>query len=94
MGVIHRIIFESARLAIFLTRPVECDRMKSTIFTDCAHQEEKMFRPEPLDLLLIAIVAMLIFGANRLPEIARGIGGALREFRKGLAEKSEEKPKS
>lgn len=53
-----------------------------------------MFRPEPLDLLLIAIVAMLIFGANRLPEIARGIGGALREFRKGLAEKSEEKPKS
>jgi sec-independent protein translocase protein TatA len=56
--------------------------------------EEKMFRPEPLDLLLIAIVAMLIFGANRLPEIARGIGGALREFRRGLAEKDEEKPKS
>jgi sec-independent protein translocase protein TatA len=53
-----------------------------------------MFRPEPLDLLLIAIVAMLIFGANRLPEIARGIGGALREFRRGLAEKDEEKPKS
>jgi sec-independent protein translocase protein TatA len=68
--------------------------MKSTAIKFCAGSGGKMFRPEPLDLLLIAIVAMLIFGANRLPEIARGIGGALREFRRGLAEKDEEKPKS
>lgn len=53
-----------------------------------------MFRPEPLDLLLIALAAILLFGANRLPEIARGIGGALREFRRGLASNDEEKPKT
>jgi sec-independent protein translocase protein TatA len=52
-----------------------------------------MFRPEPLDLIIIVVIAILIFGANRLPEVARGIGQAMREFRKGLADKDEEKPK-
>jgi len=44
-----------------------------------------MFRPEPLDIVLIALVAMLLFGANRLPEAARAIGKAFREFKAGLA---------
>ena len=46
-----------------------------------------MFRPEPLDIVLIAIVAILLFGANRLPEVARSMGRAIREFRTGLAGK-------
>lgn len=49
-----------------------------------------MFRPEPLDLVIIAVIAILIFGANRLPEVARGIGGALREFKNGLTDKDTE----
>lgn len=48
-----------------------------------------MFRPEPLDLLLIALVAILIFGANRLPELARAFGKAIRGFKEGLAGKDE-----
>ncbi len=48
-----------------------------------------MFRPEPLDLVLIALVAILIFGANRLPETARAIGQAIRGFREGLAGKED-----
>jgi sec-independent protein translocase protein TatA len=52
-----------------------------------------MFRPEPLDLVLIALVAVLIFGANRLPEVARAIGKAIRGFKEGLAGK-EEPPKA
>jgi sec-independent protein translocase protein TatA len=43
-----------------------------------------MFRPEPLDLVLIALAAILLFGANRLPEVARSIGSAIREFRNEL----------
>jgi TatA/E family protein of Tat protein translocase len=58
-------------------------------------EEEDMFRPEPLDLLLIAIAAMLLFGANRLPEVARSMGKAIREFRAGLTGEDEQnKPKS
>jgi sec-independent protein translocase protein TatA len=53
-----------------------------------------MFRPEPLDLVLIALAAMLIFGANRLPEVARAMGKAIRGFKDGLAGKEEnDKPK-
>jgi len=51
-----------------------------------------MFRPEPLDIVLIVLVALLLFGANRLPESARAIGQAMREFRKALTDKEESKP--
>jgi sec-independent protein translocase protein TatA len=41
-----------------------------------------------LDLVLIALIAILLFGANRLPETARAMGKAIREFKNGLAGKS------
>jgi len=44
-----------------------------------------MLRPEPLDILIILVVAMLLFGANRLPESVRAIGKAMREFRNAVA---------
>lgn len=40
-----------------------------------------MFRPEPWDIVIIILAAMLLFGANRLPLAARSIGRAIREFR-------------
>ena len=52
-----------------------------------------MFRPEPLDLVLIAIVAKLIFCANRLPEVARSVGAAIREFKSAIDEKDPTAPK-
>jgi sec-independent protein translocase protein TatA len=39
--------------------------------------------PGPWELAVIAVLALLIFG-RRLPEIMRGLGGSMREFRKGL----------
>ncbi len=39
-------------------------------------------------LVILAIVAVL-FGAKRLPEIGRGIGEAMKNFKKGLSEPSE-----
>lgn len=34
------------------------------------------------ELILIAVVALLVLGPKRLPELARGIGKAIREFRR------------
>lgn len=44
------------------------------------------------ELLLIALIVILVFGAGKLPETARNIGKAFREFKSGLAqgEESEE----
>ena len=36
------------------------------------------------EILLILVVALLIFGAARLPEIGRSLGKALSEFKKGM----------
>lgn len=33
------------------------------------------------ELIIIAVIVLLIFGARRLPEIGKGLGGAIREFK-------------
>lgn len=40
----------------------------------------------PLELGLIAAVVILLFGAKKLPEMARSLGKAKGEFKKGLDE--------
>jgi sec-independent protein translocase protein TatA len=44
------------------------------------------FGIQPIHLIVVAIVALIIFGPRRLPEIGRGIGRALNEFRQGASE--------
>jgi len=41
-----------------------------------------MFGFGTTELLIIGGIVLLIFGAKRLPEIGKGLGGAIREFRK------------
>jgi sec-independent protein translocase protein TatA len=38
------------------------------------------------DLLVILIIVLLLFGAKKLPELARGMGQAVREFSKAKDE--------
>ena len=42
------------------------------------------------ELLVILLILLLLFGARRLPEIARGLGHAIEQFRKGV--KGPDKP--
>ncbi|MFC1824442.1 twin-arginine translocase TatA/TatE family subunit [Thermodesulfobacteriota bacterium] len=41
-----------------------------------------MFGLGTTELIIIGVIIFFIFGARRLPEIGKGLGGALREFRK------------
>ena len=41
------------------------------------------------DLMVILAVAAVLFGAKRLPEMGRGIGEAIKNFKKGLSEPGE-----
>lgn len=43
------------------------------------------------ELLIILVIVLILFGANRLPELARSLGSSVKEFKKGVTEaKSEE----
>ncbi|UCD15831.1 MAG: twin-arginine translocase TatA/TatE family subunit [Candidatus Omnitrophota bacterium] len=49
-----------------------------------------MFRFGTAELLLIFLIVLLLFGASRLPEIARSVGKAIREFKKAGKELKEQ----
>jgi sec-independent protein translocase protein TatA len=42
------------------------------------------------ELIIILVVLLLLFGAKRLPEIARSVGKSSKEFKKGLRESAED----
>lgn len=41
-----------------------------------------MQMPGPMELILILLIILLLFGAKRLPEIARSLGRAIKEFKR------------
>ena len=52
--------------------------------------------PGPLSLIIIAIVALIIFGPKKLPEFGKAIGSSLREFKnatKGLVDDDDDSTK-
>jgi sec-independent protein translocase protein TatA len=44
----------------------------------------------PFEIIIIAVVLLLFFGAKRLPELARGIGKSLKEFKKATRDIQDE----
>jgi sec-independent protein translocase protein TatA len=40
----------------------------------------------PFELIIILVVALLIFGPKRLPEMGSSIGKGIKEFKKGMSE--------
>jgi sec-independent protein translocase protein TatA len=47
------------------------------------------FGIQPIHLIVIIVVALLVFGPQKLPEIGRGLGKAINEFREGTREMTE-----
>lgn len=46
------------------------------------------------EFIIILVVLLLLFGARKLPDLARSIGASAKEFRKGMEEGSEEDEES
>ena len=44
------------------------------------------------EILLILLVLVLLFGAKKLPELAKGMGQAIKEFKHGVQDSSEDEP--
>ena len=43
-----------------------------------------MFNVSPLEILVLLVIALIVLGPQRLPEMARSVGRGMREFRAAL----------
>ena len=44
----------------------------------------------PTELIIIVVILLLLFGSTQLPKLARSVGQASKEFKKGLSEGAED----
>lgn len=47
----------------------------------------------PTHLIVLAVVAVILFGGKKLPELGKGLGEGLRGFKDGMKGVTEETPK-
>jgi sec-independent protein translocase protein TatA len=41
----------------------------------------------PTEIIIVLVIVLLLFGARRIPEIARSLGSGAREFKEGITGK-------
>jgi sec-independent protein translocase protein TatA len=44
---------------------------------------------QPLHLLVIVIVALLVFGPKKIPELGKGLGEGIKNFKEGMKQGSD-----
>jgi sec-independent protein translocase protein TatA len=44
------------------------------------------------ELLVILLIVLVLFGANKLPQLGKGLGSAIKNFKEGLNEGKDEGP--
>ena len=42
--------------------------------------------PGPWEIILVVLVVLLLFGGRKIPELMRGLGKGVKEFKEGIAE--------
>ncbi len=46
----------------------------------------------PTELIIILVILLLLFGAKRLPELGKSLGGGMREFKDSVTSKGDDAP--
>ena len=44
-------------------------------------------------ILIVVLVLVLLFGANRIPELMRSLGSGVKEFKSGMHQEAKEEPR-
>ncbi|HEY9435196.1 MAG TPA: twin-arginine translocase TatA/TatE family subunit [Blastocatellia bacterium] len=45
------------------------------------------------EMIIILVIVLVLFGANRLPQLAKGMGESIRNFKTGMSEAEAEEEK-
>jgi len=51
---------------------------------------ELAFINSPMGIAIVAVLVLLLFGGSKIPEMMRGLGSGMREFKKGMNESDDE----
>ena len=51
-----------------------------------------MWTPGPLEIVIILVIVLVIFGPKRLPDLCRSLGKGMREFKDSVTGKDNELP--
>jgi sec-independent protein translocase protein TatA len=49
-----------------------------------------MGMPSGMELIIIALVVLLLFGGKKIPELAKGLGSGIKNFKKAVKDDGEE----
>jgi sec-independent protein translocase protein TatA len=49
-----------------------------------------MWTPGPLEIVIILVIVLIIFGPKRLPDLGRSLGRGMREFKDSVTGKDKE----
>ena len=49
-----------------------------------------MHMPSGMQLLVIVIIVLILFGGKKIPELAKGLGSGIKNFKKAVKEDDEE----
>ena len=49
-----------------------------------------MHMPSGMQLLLIVLIVLILFGGKKIPELAKGLGSGIRNFKKAIKEDDNE----
>jgi sec-independent protein translocase protein TatA len=52
-----------------------------------------LWAPGGWELIIILVIVLILFGANRLPQLAKGMGESIRNFKQGISEGEAEEEK-
>jgi sec-independent protein translocase protein TatA len=65
-------------------RPRRCARRPRSQ-PSAAVREPGLFDISPIQLAIVLVIALLVFGPKRLPDLARSVGRGIREFRGSIS---------
>jgi sec-independent protein translocase protein TatA len=51
---------------------------------------EAMWTPGPLEIVIILVIVLIIFGPKRLPDLGRSLGRGMREFKDSVTGKDKD----
>ena len=58
---------------------------------DLGAQHLLVFVPNlgPMELVIILLIVLIIFGSSKLPQLGKGLGEGIKNFKKGIKDKDE-----